>query len=124
MKLHDASKKELRRVSLGSVICLGAMLALFFMAGRLDHRAILAGVLGTGVALWNFAALCLSIQRAAAIEEPKQRRTGLQLSYHLRLLGQGAWVLAAFSVPWLQPVAAALPLLFPSAVIFVLRRKE
>lgn len=124
MKLHSASRKELRRVAVGSFACLAAMLGVYFALGRLGYRVILSGILGTGVAIGNFAALCLTIQAAARVEDPKNRKARLQLSYHGRLLFQAAWMLTAFSVTWLATVAAAVPLLFPSAVILVLRGKE
>lgn len=121
MKLQRASQRELKRITVGSLICLGLMLGAFWTLGKLNHRVVIGGLLGTGVALCNFAALCLTIQYAALIENAKQRQARLQLSYNARLIAQAAWVVAAFLLPWLQPVAAAIPLLFPAAVIFVLR---
>ena len=128
MKFQSASKKEIIRVAAGSGICLAVMLAVCFVlscfgAGVFDHTVLLGGVLCTNVAILNFAALCLTIQKAAQIEDKKQMKARIQLSYHARLLLQAAWVVAAFLIPWLHGIAGALPLLFPSVVIFFLQSR-
>lgn len=128
MKLHAASKQEIKRVGIGSMLCLAAMLGIFFLLSQMgfaqfDYTVLLGGILGTLAAIANFAALCITIQNAAQIEDKKRMQTRLQLSYNGRLILQGAWVLAAIVIPWVNVVAAAVPLLFPSLVIFFLRFK-
>ena len=127
MKLQAASKKELLRVAVGTAIGLILMLAGFYILSLLsavtfDYRVILGGLGGSVVAVINFAALCLTIQKAAQTQE-NGRKSNLQLSYHIRLLLQAGWVVAASMLPWFHAVAAALPLLFPTAVIFLTRRR-
>lgn len=128
MKLQPASKKEITRVGIGSLLCLGLMLTAFFVlslvgVGVFDYTVILGGVCGTAVAVLNFAALCLTIQVAADTESKKQMRAKVQLSYHFRLIAQAGWILVAFLTPCFHVIAAALPLLFPSAVIFFLQSR-
>ena len=126
MKLQPASKKEIRRIAVGSAVCLLIMLAVFFLLsllgiGTFRYTIFLGGLAGTLVAILNFAALCLTIQSAADIQDKKQMKTRIQASYHFRLLLQAAWVVAAFLIPWFHVIAAAVPLLFPTAVIFFLQ---
>jgi dipeptide/tripeptide permease len=78
---------------------------------------------GTLLAVVNFALLCLTIQKAAETEDKKQMKAKFQLSYNARLIAQALWVLAAFLLPCFQTVAAALPLLFPTLVIFFLNKQ-
>lgn len=127
MKLQPAVKKTVRLLTLGCAICLVAMLAVFGVLHLLawvvfDYTVILGGVVGTGVAVLNFVLMCLTVQAAAQIEDKKRMKGKLQLSYNARMILQAGWVVAAFMLPWFQPVAAAVPLLFPSAVVIVLRR--
>ena len=122
MKFHSASKKEILRIAGGCGICLGVMLAVFWALSfanivSFDERIILGGVLGTLVAVGNFSFLCLTIQKAAGIEDKKQMKARFQLSYHIRLVAQAAWILVAFLLPCYHVVAAALPLMFPAIVI-------
>lgn len=127
MKLQPAVKKTVRLLTLGCIICLLIMLAVFGVVDLIgwisfDYTVILGGLVGTGIAVLNFVLMCLTVQAAAQIEDKKQMKGKLQLSYNGRMVLQAGWVVAAFLLPCFQPVAAALPLLFPSAVIIVLRR--
>lgn len=127
MKLQPASKKMIRLIALGSLLGLVAMIAVFFVLHLLqlvkfDYTVITGGVAGTAVALLNFTLMCLTIQSAAQMEDKKQMKAKIQLSYNGRMFFQAAWVVAAFLMPWFHPVTAALPLLFPTVTIIVLRR--
>lgn len=127
MKLQPASKKTIRLIALGSLLGLVAMIAIFFVLHLLqlvkfDYTVITGGVVGTAVAVLNFTLMCLTIQAAAQMEDQKQMKAKIQLSYNGRMFFQAAWVVAAFLMPWFHPVTAALPLLFPTVTIIVLRR--
>ena len=129
MKLHAASKKEVWRIAVGTAVCTGLMLAVFFALSLFrivpfDYKVVLGGLAGGAVAIGNFALLCLTIQSAAQIEDKKNMKARIQVSYNIRLVLQAAWVVAAFLLPWFNAVAAALPLLFPTAVILVCRGRE
>lgn len=128
MKLQSASIKEIKRISIGSGACLALMLIAFFLlsrigAGSFDYRVILSGAVGTLVAVGNFTLLCLTIQKAATVDDPKQMKARFQLSYNARLVTQAAWVVIAFLLPIFHAVAAAIPLLFPTFVLYFLQRK-
>lgn len=124
MQLQPASKREVLRVGIGSVACLIGMYAIFLgVLGKLYIGVLLGGLCGTAVAMLNFIALCLTVQAAADAGDQKQMQAKVRLSYNFRLLAQGAWIVTAFLLPWMHTVAAALPLLFPSAVIFIRRKR-
>ena len=127
MRFHAASKREIKSMLGGMAVCLIGMLAVFCLLSRLgigslDYRVLLGGALGAGVAMANFAAMCLTLQTAAGTENKARRQAMLQLSYSCRLIFQAAWVAAAFLLPWIHGVAASLPLLFPAVVILIRRR--
>lgn len=126
MKFQSASKKEIKRISFGSGICLALMLGGFFLLSQLgigsfDYRVLLSGAVGTAVAVGNFALLCITIQNAAGADNQKQMKARFQLSYNARLIAQAAWVLAAFMLPCFHVLAAAIPLLFPTVIIYFLQ---
>lgn len=128
MKLQSTSVKEIKRIAVGSGICLAVMLAAFFLLSRVgigsfDYRVILSGTVGTAVAIGNFALLCITIQNAAGMDDKKKMKNRFQLSYNARLIAQAAWVAAAFFLPYFHALAAAIPLLFPTAVIYYLQMK-
>ena len=128
MKLQDASKKEIKRIAKGTAVCDLLLIAgLFILSlggiGTFDYK-VFTGVLGGSVvAVLNFTVMCLTIQKAVDIAEQKQMKSFIQGSYNGRLLLQAGWVVAAFLIPHVNVIAAAIPLLFPNLVIFYLQYK-
>lgn len=126
MKLQPASQKELTRIAVGSLICAAVLVAVFGVIGLLGLHpfswTVVSGALvGTAVAVVNFALLCLTVQSAAEESDEKKMRAKVQLSYNGRLMFQAAWGLIALICPWFQTIAGILPLLFPRIVIYYLQ---
>lgn len=126
MKLQPASKKEVSRMAFGCCICCGAeiigfLLLSMFGIGHFSYRMITGAVGGTLVAIGNFTMMCLMVQNAAGIQDQKLLRARVQGSYNLRLLVQAGWVIIAFVCEPINVIAAAIPLLFPTAVIYYLQ---
>lgn len=124
---QSASKKEIRRIAGGAALLTAVMWVVFAALGvagfsGLTGRVVLSSLVGDLVAVGNFAALCLMVQKAAAVADDKGRsRAIVQLSYNLRLTIQAAWVVLAFVLPCFHVIAGAAPLLFPRAVIYYLQ---
>ncbi len=128
MKLQPASKKEVKRIARGSAICAAIELVVFLILHLIglfpfSYKIVLSIVGGVIVAVLNFTVLCLSIQKAADTADQKLMKSRMQLSYNLRLVLQAGWVVAAFLIPFLNAVAAAVPLLFPTLIIFFLQKR-
>lgn len=130
MKLQSASRKELARIALGTLVCDGIMVAGLFLLsqfgiGKFDILRILLGaVCGSVVAVINFAILCLTVQSAVEMENKRKMKAKFQLSYNIRLGLQAAWVVACFAIPQIHFIAGAAPILFPNVVIFYLQSKN
>ena len=129
MKLQETSKKEIKRIAIGVGICDVILIAAMFVLsllgiGSFSFMKILLGVLGgSAVAIGNFTLMCLTIQKAVNIDDQKLRKSSIQGSYNLRLMVQALWIVAAFLIPFVNLIAAAAPLLFPTAVIYYLQIK-
>lgn len=127
MKLHPASRAEVRSVLLGTLACdtfavLVLGLVAWLGAGSFDPLPIALGAAGgTAVAVGSFAALCLTVQRAVHTESERTRKALLQASYHARLTIQALWVVFCAASPRVHTLAGAAPLLFPPLVIFLRR---
>ena len=126
MKLQPASKKEVIRIAVGSSICAVAEIVVFLIlsllgVGSFGFPVVIGTLGGTLIAICNFTLMCLMVQSAAATQDEKLRRAKVQGSYNLRLFIQAGWVVAAFLIPFIQVIAAAIPLLFPTAVIYYLQ---
>ena len=130
MKLQAASKKEISRIAVGTLVCDGIMVAALFLLSEFGigtfslPRILLGAVCGSVVAIANFTILCLTVQSAVEIENKKKMKKKFQASYNLRLLLQALWVVAAFLIPQVHFVAGAAPILFPNVVIFFLQSRN
>ena len=128
MKLQPASKKEIKRIAMGTGVCdliLLAFLIVLSLEGLLtfNYTVFLGILIGSCVAILNFTIMCLTIQKATGIDDQKQMKAFIQGSYNGRLMLQAGWVVVAILVPHFQVVASAAPLLFPNLTIFYLQAK-
>lgn len=130
MKLQSASRKELSRIALGTLVCDAVMIAALFVlslvgVGTFDaFRILLGAACGSVVAIVNFAILCLTVQSAVEIENKKKMKARFQLSYNIRLILQAGWVVLCFVLKPIHFVAGAAPILFPNVVIFFLQSRN
>ena len=128
MKLQDASRKEVTRISKGVLILDGVMIAALFLVsqfglGKFDIVKVLLGtVIGSVISIGNFIILCLTIQSALEIENKRKMKARFQTSYNIRLLIQAAWIVAAFLLrSKVHFIAAALPVFFPNVWLIYLQ---
>lgn len=130
MKLQRASRKEIRRIALGTLVCDGIMIAGLFLLSQFDMgtfdlpRILLGAACGSVIAIVNFTILCLTVQMAAEMTNQRKMKAKFQLSYNIRLFLQAGWVVACFAIPQIHFLAGAAPILFPNVVIFYLQSKN
>ena len=80
MKLQSASRKEIRRITLGTLACDGLMIAGLFLLsqfgmGRFDlPRILLGAACGSVIAIANFTILCLTVQMAAEMTNQRKMK--------------------------------------------------
>ena len=128
MKLQPASKKEIKRIAIGTSVFDLILLAILFILSlegllTFNYTVFLGVLIGSCVAILNFTIMCLTIQKATGIDDQKQMKAFIQGSYNGRLMLQAGWVVIAILVPHFQVVASAAPLLFPNLTIFYLQSK-
>lgn len=129
MKLQPASRKEIARIALGTLVCDGIMIAGLFLLSQFGigsfqlFRILLGAACGSIVAVLNFTILCLTVQSAVEIESKRKMKSRFQLSYNIRMVLQAAWVVACFAIPQIHFIAGAAPILFPNVVLFWLQSK-
>ncbi len=130
MRLQSASRKEIRRIALGTLVCDGIMIAGLFLLSQFDigtfdlSRILLGAACGSIIAIINFTILCLTVQMAAEMTNQRKMKAKFQLSYNIRLALQAGWVVACFLIPQIHFIAGAAPVLFPNVVIFYLQSKN
>ena len=129
MKLQPASRKEIKRIAIGTGILSTILVAGLFALGLLELMEfnplsiLLAAAIGSCLAIGSFTLLCITVQQAVEIEDKKTMQAKFQLSYNIRMVVQAAWVVICFFVPWLNIFAGAIPLAFPKITILYLNGK-
>lgn len=127
MKLQSASRKEITRIALGTLICDGIMIAGLFLLSQFGigkfelGRILLGAACGSVIAVANFTILCLTVQSAVEMTSKRKMKARFQLSYNIRMVIQAGWVVACFLIKPIHFVAGAAPILFPNIVIFYLQ---
>lgn len=126
MILQPASRKEVLRITVGTAVCDVILVAALFLLSQFDigtfqlGKILLSTLIGSVIAVANFAAMCLTVQSAVGMEDQKKMKAKFQLSYNVRMIVQAGWSVAAFLIPGLHFVAAAAPILFPKVTILYL----
>lgn len=129
MKLQAASRKEITRISIGTLACDGILVAGLFLLSQFGigtfelSRILLGAACGSIIAILNFTILCLTVQMAAEMDNKRKMKAKFQLSYNIRLALQAAWVVACFLIPQIHFIAGAAPILFPNVVLIYLQTK-
>ena len=120
-KIQPVVKEETKKVavctSVGLVLMLGVFAGLHIaMPNKVpfDYTVILAGVIGSAVAVLNFFFMGITIQNIVADENEDRAKLRMKSSYSKRMLMQVLWGVAALAAPCFHPVAGLVPLLFPS----------
>lgn len=127
MILQPASRKELKRVTIGTgvldlILIAGLFLLSQFGIGSFSFIRILLSVLcGSVIALLNFTLMCLTVQSAVGMQDMKKMKAKFQLSYNARMILQAGWAVVAFLVPQIHFIAGAAPILFPKLTILYLQ---
>lgn len=130
MKLQSASRKEIKRIAIGTLACDGIMIAGLFLLSQFGMgtfdlgRILLGAACGSVVAVINFTILCLTVQSAVEMENKRKMKARFQLSYNIRLALQALWVVVAFLIPQIHFIAGAAPVLFPNVVLIYLQTKN
>lgn len=126
MKLQSASRKEIARISKGTFLLDLILISGLFLLSQLGigsfsiGKILLSIIIGSFVAIGNFALMCLTVQSAVGMTDMKKMKAKFQLSYNARMIMQAGWAVIAFLVPAFHFIAGAAPVLFPKITILYL----
>ena len=129
MILQPASRKEVKRITIGTLACDGILVAGLFLASQFDigtfdlGRILLSTAVGSCIAILNFTLMCLTVQSAVGMTDQKKMKAKFQLSHNARMILQAGWAVIAFLVPAFHFIAGAAPILFPKVTILYLQAK-
>ena len=125
MKLQKAVKQETRFVAATTGAGCLVMLLLFYILHRtgilgrvpFGPPEIVSGVIGWFIATLNFFMMAVSVQKVASLEDQRQARQAMTVSYRYRTILQIAWAAVSILVKFFNPAAGIIPLFIPSIMI-------
>ena len=121
MKLQKDVQREVIHIGIGvAVLCVVLNIG-FLISGHWDSTVLLGSLFGSVWAVLNFVLLGITVQKAAACEDPNRAKNIVQFSYSVRMLVSGLVLIAGVALPcfhWLAVVATAL---FQRITIFVMQ---
>ena len=119
--LQPASKLELKRIAIGELIGAAVIVIGFILFKKFDLTVIFGVLLGSIIAVLNFFFLCISVQKAAAKEDPAEAKLIMQSSYTRRMLITTLTVIVGMVVNIFHWLAVVIPLLIPRITILVIQ---
>lgn len=122
-KTQEGIRKEIRRIVIGQVILLAAMLAVYACIGRFSTAVLLGGVIGSACAVLNFCLLGRTVQRIASLppENAELARMQMKSSYSTRMVVMLLVMVVCFALPFVDGLSAVIPLVFPRLTILFLQ---
>lgn len=99
------------------------MYIVYAALGRFSLDVLLGGLVGGLYAVLNFFMLGMTVQKAAQIqpENAELARMQMKSSYNTRMVGMLLVAVVAFALPFVDGLAAIIPMLFPRLTILVLQ---
>ena len=118
MKLDPVVKKETGYIALWTLILSVLMEAVFLILRKWNLPVLFGNLLGGGAAIGNFLLMGMTLTRALTMEQKKAKMTAIISQIGRYLLLALAMVLG-FKLPFLNPWATLIPLLFPRFAIML-----
>ena len=115
--------RETKRIAIGEVVLLAIMWIVYALTGRFSLAVVLGSLIGGAYAVFNFFMLGMTVQKAAQMQPDNAEMARMQMksSYNMRMVGMLAVAVLAFALPFVDGLAAVIPLLFPRLTILALQ---
>ena len=123
MKMSKAVRESTGFVAKGVAVSTVVLLVVFFILHLFvpgvpfGWKVVLGGVLGYVVAVGNFLIMAIVAEKAAADDNFDNAKRQMAVSYRYRTLAQIVFIVLALVLPFINAVAAIIPLLIPGFLI-------
>lgn len=118
MKVNKTVINETKYIAFLVVIFSVLMQAIFLIIGKWHYSVLLGNVWGAAVAVGNFFAMGLYVQKAVSQEEDEAKKT-IKTSYSVRMAAVLLLTIVGVVIPIFHFVTVVVPLVFPSIAIFL-----
>lgn len=122
-KIDETVMRETRYIAGITIILSVIMEAVFLIIGKWDYTVLLGNILGGAVAVVNFLLMGITVQKAV-LKDEKEAATLMKLSQTLRNMMLLITCVVAIAVPFMNGVAAVIPLFFPRIAISLIPLRD
>ena len=122
MSTRNPVYRETAAIAIGEVLCVGLMLGIYALAGRLDRSVVLGGMLGGLQSRCKFFLMAVGASRAADRAAPPNVAGGtalVRMSFLLRYLVLFLILFAAAKSKRFDLLALVLPLVFVRPILML-----
>ena len=120
--LSQEIKNDIKKLSIYVLIMTVIMVGIFAAVRCFDMSVVWGAILGYAAAMANFILLAITLTKSLGKAEHATRTIGL--SYVLRMVLIAAVVILAIKLPFINYVAAVIPLIFPRFAIMIMNLKK
>lgn len=121
MQKHRDILRQVSRLTVALVVCVGIMLGIYALLGALTKQVLVGAIIGLLLSIGNFVSLSITVSnaldRAAQDNDPQRAQLSIQASGVIRLLVLAAIYILIFRAKICDPIAALLPLLLAQVVL-------
>ena len=103
-------------IALWQVVLVALMQAVYLIWGKWNLTVLYSGLLSSAVAVANFFAMAMAVQKAVGLKE-KDAAAKLKLSHSLRFMALIAFAVVGCLL--FDPLASVIPLVFPRFAIML-----
>ena len=118
MKIDKTVIKETKYIAFFVAIFSVMMQAVFLVISKWDYTVLLGNIYGAALAVGNFFAMCLYIQKAVAQDEKEAKQT-MKASQSIRFTMLVLFVGIGVVIPIFNWITIVAPLVFPSVACFL-----
>lgn len=122
-KMSNVTKKHFKKVSMVNLALTAVENVVFLLLKKWDIAVLLGSLWGFAMTCIFFYLICISVPRALASEDPEVAQKYMRVTYIERMLILLVGVVLAFKLPFINGVAALIPLLFTRLSITLLHSK-
>lgn len=122
-KIDKTVMKETRYIAGVTIILSVIMESVFLIAGMWSYKVLIGNILGAAAAVGNFLLMGITVQKAVTKDE-KGAASLMKLSQTLRNLMLLVTAVLAIVLPFINPVAAIIPLFFPRIAITLIPLRD
>ncbi len=118
VKIDKTVAKETKYIITFVAIFSVLMQAIFLILGEWNYKVLLGNIYGAAMAVGNFFAMCLYIQKAVTQEEKEAKQT-IRTSQSTRFAALVLLCGVGVVIPIFNWITVVVPLIFPSVAIYL-----